>query len=120
MILGHVRDNFPRVSLLLPFGTSTSHVEFIIDTGSDGELALPAELAHRLVSTYAGSRPILLADGTTRLLPVYRVDMEWIDEVRPTDIYILDGNPLLGVELLNGNTIQIDMTDGGEVTIGPI
>ena len=44
MILGHVRDYMPRVSLLLPGVNGLVSVEFILDTGFDGELSLPPSL----------------------------------------------------------------------------
>ncbi len=44
MILGHVRDRFPRVSLSMPGRNGPLLVEFIVDTGFDGDLALPQSI----------------------------------------------------------------------------
>ena len=38
MMIGHVRDNFPRLMLTLPGRNGSVNVEFVVDTGFDGEL----------------------------------------------------------------------------------
>lgn len=120
MILGHVRDNFPRVALSLPGPSGLLSIEFIIDTGFDGELALPGVLMHQLSSTYAGDRPIQLADGSERQRPSFQVLLEWDEDLRPTEVLVLDGVPLLGVNLLEGSLLQAEMTSGGQVQIEPL
>ncbi len=120
MMLGHVRDNFARVTLALPGRTGAVWVEFVINTGFDGELALPAALLSGLDAAYAGDRPIQLADGTERARPVFRILLEWESEWRPTEILSLDGTPLLGVNLLEGSLLQIEMMSGGQVMIKPL
>ncbi len=47
MMLGHVRQRFPRV-LLMPGQAGPLEIEFIVDTAFDGDLAVPSELALRL------------------------------------------------------------------------
>ncbi len=48
MMLGHVRQRFPRVLLTLPGQAGPLEIEFIVDTAFDGDLAVPSELALRL------------------------------------------------------------------------
>lgn len=117
---GHVRDRFARLMLALPGRDDTVTVEFIVDTGFDGELALPPSLLNTLEAAYVGDRPLLLADGSVRRRPFYHIVMEWDDEERPVEVIALDGNPLLGVELLEGSLFQAEMTDGGEVLVEPL
>jgi hypothetical protein len=50
-------------------------------------------------------------------MPHHQIMLDWNEELRPTEIIMLDGRPLLGNLLLEGSQIQIDMTDGGEVVI---
>jgi len=45
------------------------------------------------------------------------MDMDWDEDPRPTDVLLLEGTPLLGVNLLAGSLLQAEMTDGGEVSI---
>jgi clan AA aspartic protease len=120
MILGHVRDNLPRVTLSLPGVTGQVFIEFVVDTGFDGELALPSHLVRQLEATFQGDKPILLADSFARALPSFEVTLEWEDDSRPTEILALEGVPLLGSVLLAGSLLQAEMTDGGEVSIEPL
>lgn len=117
---GHVRDRFARLMLTLPGRDGVAHIEFVVDTGFDGELALPTALINTLDAAYIGNRPLLLADGSVRLRPFYQITLEWDEEERPVDVIALDGNPLLGVELLEGNLFQAEMADGGEVLVEPL
>ena len=73
MILGHVRDNLPRVRLTLPGLTGPLTIEFIVDTGFDGELSLPASVLRQLDAVYLGDKPIMLADSFYRSQPSFEV-----------------------------------------------
>lgn len=117
MIFGHVRDNFPRVVLTLPSLRGARSIEFIVDTGFDGELALPDFMVRDLDALLLGDRPYMLADGSIVMRPCYRIVLQWDDERRSAEIIDLDGNPLLGAELMVGSLLQVEMRDGGEVTI---
>jgi hypothetical protein len=46
--------------------------------------------------------------------------IEWNDEQRLTEVLVLEGNSLLGNELLYGSLLQVEMTDGGEISIEPL
>ena len=120
MTLGHVRDNFARVTLSLTGLDGPVFMEFVLDTGFDGELALPGALLARLDATYSSERAIVLADGTFGRRPVYEVVLDWQGGERVTDVLVSEGAPLLGVNLLEENLVQMEMTDGGEVQIEPL
>ncbi len=51
MILGEFRGHFPRITLTLPGIQGEVEVEFIVETGFDGDLALPEILLNQLVAT---------------------------------------------------------------------
>jgi clan AA aspartic protease len=117
MNIGHVRDYFARVMLTLPGLVAPLSVEFILDTGFEGQLTLPMSAINALQSTYVGNRRVLLADGSLRDRPSYTTTIDWDDQERMVEIMLLEGSPLLGVELLAEMYVQIEMTDGGEVSI---
>lgn len=48
------------------------------------------------------------------------MSIQWDDEERVVEILAMEGNPLLGSELLYGSLLQIEMMDGGEVSIEPL
>ena len=117
MILGVFRDHFPRVTLLLPGPTDAVAVEFIVDTGFDGDLALPSNILRQLDAQPLFLSLRALGDGTLRECPVYQLAWEWNDEPRTVEVLTLEHNPLLGTMLLEGCHLDVDMTEGGEVVI---
>jgi clan AA aspartic protease len=117
MIFGHVRYSSPHVSLTLLRTDEPLTVEFVVDTGFEGELALPSALANRLVMTQLKYRLVEMADRTERKSIVGTVSLEWDGETRPTEALVLEGNPLLGMLLLEGSHVHIEAVDGGEVLI---
>ncbi len=120
MILGHVRDRFPRVSLSLPGREGPINVEFIVDTAFDGDLALPSSLIAQLEAEIAEEQIIRFADGTERERPRYELTLLWEDEERITEVLALENPPLLGVGLMEGNLLQAEMQTGGEVSLEPL
>ena len=120
MSFGQVRRRFPRTHLTLPGQDGPLAVEFIVDTGFDGELSLPSHLARLLDAEIAGRQTLVLADGTTIFSPYYRVVLDWEEEDRLTEVLLLDGDPLLGVQLIEGYWLHSQMTSGGEVDIEPL
>lgn len=121
MISGVVRDRFPRVVLRVRGSNGHQAIEFIVDTGFDGELALPRSLLQELGAVEA---PVLqlvrLADGSIGTASAYDLEVEWDEEFQPVSVVALNGDPLLGVELLTGNLLQSEMRRGGEVLIEPL
>ena len=120
MILGHVRDRFPRISLSLPSRNGPLLVEFIVDTGFDGDLALPQSLINRLKAIVSDAHDVRLADGSQQERTYYEIELEWQEESRLTEVLVLDFHPLLGVGLLEGNLLQAEMQTGGEVSMEPL
>jgi clan AA aspartic protease len=121
MIRGEVRDRFPRVALRLSSRRASAEVEFIVDTGFDGEIALPPHLISQLAESGPPGRQIVrFADGSYAAVPAHELVLWWLGEARPVSVLVLEGKPLLGVELLEGTPVQSEMTEGGEVSIEPL
>lgn len=117
MIVGQVRDYLPRVTLDLPGASGPFPVEFIVDTGFEGDLTLPLNVLQRLEAEPLFLSLRSLADGTLRECPVYRFVMDWGDEARTVEVIGLEHNPLLGVLLLEGCHLDLDFSEGAEVII---
>jgi len=120
MIQGYFRDDAPRVTLTLIGDTGRREVEFVVDTGFTGMLALPPFLLEAVGATLQGSRQVQLADGTQRRTPFYTVQIEWDGEPRTVRATALDDEPLLGISLLREHHLHIEITDGGEVVAEPL
>jgi clan AA aspartic protease len=121
MMLGHVRDNFAYITLPLPTLSGAVNIEFVIDTGFDGHLSLPPHIVRQLDAVYVLNRTVRNADGVESEKRMHRLQIEWSGKRRPVYVLELDNDsPLLGVELLAGHNVALEMTDGGEVTIEPL
>jgi clan AA aspartic protease len=101
----------------LPGLSALVSVEFIVDTGFEGDLALPATVLQRLDAQPLFRSLRSLADGTIRECPVYQVVLEWSGDERPTQVLGLEHNPLLGVLLLEGCHLDVEFVEGAEVLI---
>lgn len=121
MTHGSFRDGFPRLILHLPQSNGRERsIEFILDSGFEGDLALPSSLLVGLEAVYVGEHPFALADLTYRTRPIYQIILDWHDEERVTEVISIKGNPLLGIGLLRDNLVQIEITEGGEVSVEPL
>lgn len=92
-------------------------IEFLVDTGFDGDLALPMPVITRLEVSASDAHDVRLADGSRQLRAYYETVLDWQGESRLTEILVLDFQPLLGVGLLEGNLLQAEMETGGEVSV---
>ena len=119
-MLGTFRDEHPRITLSLPQDGAEISVEFIVDTGFAGDLSLPAHLAGLLEGTFAGFGTRRLANGQLLKCGTYEIMLDWNDEARPTEVLILEGDPLLGTVLLREYLIQMEMIEGGQIAIEPL
>jgi len=117
MILGHVRDSLPRVTLDLPGVSGPVAVEFIVDTGFEGDVTLPSSVLQRVHTEPLFLSLRSLADGTTRECRVHQMVLDWNGEARRVQVLELGHNPLLGALLLEGCHLDLDFVEGGEVVI---
>lgn len=120
---GFVREGFGRVVLNLPGKNSEEvPIEFLVDTGFEGELSLPSQWVERLDVQENIPRRIVLADGSLRRVACYEVfiDDEYEEQARRTEILVTEGTPLLGVLFLAEQALTIEFTIGGSVTSEPL
>lgn len=117
MIFGVFRDEHPRLTLTLTGATGEFPVEFIVDTGFAGDLSLPSHLAEQLADEFSGFSERRLANGQRFQCRVHEIFLTWNDEIRPTEVLVLEGDPLLGTVLLRDHLLQMEMTDGGEISV---
>ena len=118
MIQGVFREGHPRVSLTLPGQDEDFTVEFLVDTGFDGDLTLPLSLARQLRARSAGYRARMQADGTVLPCPCFQFFYEWDEDEDPqfVEVLVTGASPLMGTTFLADRLLQIEMTEGGEVT----
>lgn len=121
-ISGVVVDGREAVIPLTVLGAGGHSLETnaVIDTGFTGHLTLGPDLARGLNLPLLGSRYVTLANGATVSLDVYRSIVLWNGEERSVRVFAADGATLVGMALLNGNELCIQVTEDGTVTIQPL
>lgn len=95
----------------------TEDVHAVIDTGFTGFLTLPGSTVQRLALSFQGPRIATLADGSAVALDVYSAAVSWNGRSRHILVLESEGGPLLGMSLLHGHKLTIEVLDGGPVTI---
>lgn len=124
MIVGAVVESLrPAIPLNIrrsPDASNGQEIAVLIDTGFNGFLALPTDLAASMGLPANGMAHTTLADGQQIFLPVYSAVVDWDGQPRQVDVVVSDGVPLIGMSLLEGSRLTIDATDGGRVSIEPL
>ena len=91
--------------------------EAVIDTGFNGFLTLPESLISDLKLPMVGNRRATLGDGNIVVLDVYLGTVSWHGREREVLVLQAEGGPLLGMSLLEGNRVTLDVVDDGTVVI---
>ena len=58
-----------------------------------------------------------LADGRDALFDVYEAALLWEGEQAYVPVYASDATPLLGMSMLHGYSVYMEVVDGGRVTV---
>lgn len=88
-----------------------------IDTGFSGFLTLPPRLVTTLGLAWLCRQPGILADGRVEYFDVYVATVIWDGQPRTVEVEAADTEPLVGMSLLEHHALQIDVLNGGSVTI---
>jgi clan AA aspartic protease len=106
------------VSLSLRSGQGEEHaIEAVIDTGYDGFLTVPPDLIEQLGLPYLRSSRAILGDGSVIEFDIHEVTVIWNDRLRRIPVDAADVAPLLGMGLLYGHELKIEVIEEGSVHI---
>lgn len=95
----------------------SSNIQVAIDTGFTGHLKLPPETVRSLSLPERGFVEVELVDGGMATLGVYEARVLWHWRPLRVPVYEADGAPLIGMSLLRGSTLTIEVIPRGAVTI---
>jgi len=95
-------------------------IEAIIDTGFTGFLTLPPSMIARLGLVLRGHHHVILGDGSVGLLDVYVGTVLWDGQPLLIDIDSADADPLVGMALLEGYALYVEVRAGAGVTISAL
>jgi len=122
MITGKVtaeREAIVRVKVRPPRGRSQT-VEAILDTGFTEFLALPLDRIAALGLPFRCTQRMFLADGSEATLAVYRGVVSWHSLPLLVPVLAIEGAALVGMALLEGSQVGMDVVEDGQLRIEPI
>lgn len=104
------------LSLQSPTGHARE-IETVVDTGFTGYLTLPPALVQELALPYVTSGWATLADGSEVSFDTFQVTVLWEGKIKEVFADEADTTPLVGMMLMDGYDLSIQVRDGGRVLI---
>ncbi len=93
----------------------------VVDTGFSEFLTIPSFVVPALNLAMIDVTNIILADGSIVEAPVVEASVLWHgDKWIDIDCAVMEGGPLVGMSLLYGSRLTLDVIDGGSVSIAPL
>jgi clan AA aspartic protease len=92
-------------------------VEAVIDTGYAASLTLPPAVVTALGLRWRSANRFTLADGSECFFDVYVAKVDWDGKVRAILVDEVDAGPLVGMRLLRGHELKVQVRYRGKVTI---
>ena len=122
MINGHVTVYREAVISLSVEGSEgqSKEINAVIDTGFNGFLTLPASLIQELGLVWRRRGRAMLADGSESLFDIYEATITWDGRPRRIAVDEVNSDPLIGMSLLYGYELTVQVVDGGRVIINPL
>ena len=122
MIAGEVTADRVAILQLQTFGPGGAEagVDAALDTGFTENLTLPPAVIANLRLPYRGVADFIVADGVPVRLRLFAASVLWHGQRVRLLVVEADGGALVGMSLLHGNRVTLDVVDGGHVTIEPL
>lgn len=92
-------------------------VEAVVDTGFDGSLTLPPDLVTSLRLPFVRRGVALLGDGSKTYYDTHEGLVLWNGLPRRISVDVADTEPLLGMRLMHGSELMIEVVEGGTVSL---
>jgi clan AA aspartic protease len=118
MITGVVKTDEGRIRLRVKGHRGRElEVEAVIDTGYTASLTLPPAFVAALGLRWRSVDRFTLADGSECIFDVYEAKVVWDGKVRTVLIDEADADALVGMRLLRGYELKMQVRARGKVTI---
>lgn len=119
MITGVVTEHGTAVITVsvLALNRTATTIDTVMDTGFNGFLTLSLPEIARLQFPYEGTMRVVLGDGQEVELDMFSGSVLWDGHVREGLVLAAEGTPLIGMALLAGCRVCLEVIDNGPVTI---
>ncbi len=115
-VVNAAREAIVTLPVQGPAGES-QEVVTVIDTGFNRYLMLPLSVVAELGLRFLTRGRVTLADGSESSFEVYEVTVLWDGQPRDVYTFASDGTPLVGMALLEGHDLSVQVREGGRVVI---
>ncbi len=88
-----------------------------LDTGFDGDVALPSATTVRLGLVSSDSRRVTLGNGDRVFMPTYSANVFWHRQLVEVEVLQTERESVIGMSLLENSIITLQVWDGGQVLI---
>ena len=121
MISGSVRGLTPAIPLTIEDQNGElRQYRVVLDSGFTDYLSMPPDDIKRLGLVPDREAQVTLADGTRVACKTYNAVVYWHDRRLEVRVLELGVQPLLGMRLLNGSRVGMDVAEGGPVSVEPL
>jgi clan AA aspartic protease len=118
MITGVIKSSEGRIRMkVIGLRGREQVVEAVIDTGYTASLTLPPAVVTALGLRWRSMERFELADGRQCFFDVYVAKVLWDGKVRSILVDESDTEPLVGMRLLRGHELKMQVRARGKVTI---
>lgn len=119
MIAGTVNASSEAIIHLLVCGSDglDQEIDAIIDTGFSGSLTLPSSVIAALGLPFRRRARAILADGNASLFNIFEATILWDGKSRRIGVHAADTDPLIGMTLLHGYQLTVQVIENGKVII---
>ncbi len=122
MITGTVNPDFEPIIPLSICGADGKVYtqDAIVDTGFNGWLSLPPDLIAQLNLKWKRRGRAILGDGSECVFNVYEAVLVWDGNLLTIPIDEADSEPLVGMSLMEGYQLMVQVFDGGRVELSKV
>jgi clan AA aspartic protease len=108
----------PVLRLTVHDASGQAHqIEALIDTGFNGFLLLPSALIAAMGLPWLCRQQGQLGDGSFQVFDVYTATVLWDNQPRVVEVEATAAQPLIGMELMRGYALRMDIVPGGVVSL---
>ena len=118
-VVNNRRAAIVRLRVRGPGGVE-AEVDAIVDTGFTSYLKLPALTVTALGLARESGGKAVLGDGSASRFDICPAEVEWGGTSRSLLVSVLGNETLMGMRLLEGHKLVIDVVSGGLVEILPL
>ena len=97
--------------------TGHTTIEAVIDTGFTDYFTLPTSTVSELQLPFREAVEFTLGDGNLVVFKTYTLVMVWDESEISIPVLASEGGSLIGMSLLYGYRVVLDVIDGGVVTV---